>query len=275
MAALDNFIRVLRCIAGTPADRSLTEVARQVGLAKSHVHKMLGKLVEEGLAQKDTRTGRYRAGLTLFELGANAVAGLQLDVTISPYLSFLARRTEETVTVGVLHGSDVVYIRNIDSQHALRAAQALGSRVPAHTVGSGKALLAHQPEAALAAMLDRGLPAFTRYTITDPDRFRQELAAVHQQGYAVGDQEAELGVRGVAAPIFHGTEAVAAIAVCAPVQRFPHDKIPVLGSLVRSVSARVSGELSSPRAGGAQGRLPEMPFNAVPLTEQAAWPPLD
>jgi DNA-binding IclR family transcriptional regulator len=124
----------------------------------------------------------------------------------------------------------------------------VGKRTPAHASALGKVLLAHLPDAELDALIGaRGLPRFTANTITDPVRLRGALHQVRTHGWALDDEEMELGLRCIGAPIIdHTGRPCAAVAVSAPAARLPPDDIAGLASEVKATAGRISRMLGSP-----------------------------
>jgi DNA-binding IclR family transcriptional regulator len=113
-----------------------------------------------------------------------------------------------------------------------------------HCISSGKALLAHLPQRRLESILAQELPRFTEKTITDPIRLQEELKRVRQQGYAVAQEELEIGLSAVAAPVWnHRGEVVAAVSVSGPSFRLSSEKIPDLAELTRQVANEISHRL--------------------------------
>jgi DNA-binding IclR family transcriptional regulator len=122
--------------------------------------------------------------------------------------------------------------------------QGLGSRAPAHCTGVGKALLAFQPPEIVQQVIDNGLTRYTEHTIIDGEALKAELALIRQKGYALDDEEIEVGLRCVAAPIRdHSGHVAAAISVAAPVQRMSKKNvlttIPSVVSAAEAISRRL------------------------------------
>ncbi len=128
--------------------------------------------------------------------------------------------TGESVQLAVLDHMSVLYINKMESSKAVRMSSSVGSRAPAHCTSAGKALLAYQATEVVNQLIAAGLKAYTASSITSSEALRSELAAVRSRGYAVDDEESEVGLRGVAAAIRnHSGTVVAAIGMAAPVQR--------------------------------------------------------
>lgn len=221
LSTVRNAARLLKAFLTREESIGVSELARRLGLGKSAVHRLLTTLVAEGLVEQDPRTGGYRLGIVMFELGEAVKVHLDLHAAAGPVLAHLREQTGESSQVGVLDGDEVVYVDRLESAHTLRLFTETGRRVPAHCTSSGKVLLAHRSEAERERVLARPLPALTPHTITDPAALRAELAAVRARGWAEAVDEREIGVASIAAPIrdAHG-EVVAAISIGAPIARF-------------------------------------------------------
>jgi len=138
----------------------------------------------------------------------------------------------------------VLYIRIRESRQAVRMSQSLGSRAPAYCTSVGKALLAFQPIEVVQQVIEQGLKRFTPNTITDSDMLLSELASIRARGYAIDDEEIEVGLRCIAAPIRdHSGQVVAAISVAAPVQRMTKKQVqgttPTVVAAAEAISRRM------------------------------------
>ena len=221
LSTVRNAARLLKVFLSREADLGVSELARRLGLGKSTVHRMLTTLVAEGLIEQNPRTGGYRLGIVMFELGEAVRVHMDLHAAAAPVLAMLRGQTRETAQVGVLDRGEVVYVDRLESSHSLRLFTETGRRVPAHCTSSGKVLLAYLPAETRAALLrGRALPALTPDTITDPAVLSAELARVRARGWAEAVNEREIGVASIAAPVrdFRG-DVVAAISIGAPVLR--------------------------------------------------------
>ncbi|WP_130291252.1 IclR family transcriptional regulator [Pseudonocardia sediminis] len=221
LSTVRNAARVLKAFLTREESIGVSEMARRLGLGKSAVHRLLTTLAAEGLVEQDPRTGGYRLGIVMFELGEAVKVHLDLHAAAAPVLAQLREQTGESAQVGVLDGDEVVYVDRLESAHSLRLFTETGRRVPAHCTSSGKVLLAHLDAPALAAYLRRPLARFTPHSVTDPDVLAAELARVRGDGWAEAVNEREIGVASVAAPVRDARgDVVAALSVGAPVARF-------------------------------------------------------
>jgi DNA-binding IclR family transcriptional regulator len=211
-------LQVLEALARSTRPRGVSDLAKQLDLPRSNMHRTLRTLVEAGLVCQ-AEGGAYACTLKLFELGSAVPARSDLAGLADPIMLALSDETRETVHLSALEGSDVIYLHKIDSTHPVRAYTSVGGRAPAHCVATGKALLAFQPE----SYLDRyegALLRFTPKTLADLDALREELREVRRQGFALNRGEWRDSVCGVAAPVFGvGGRAVAALGLSGPASR--------------------------------------------------------
>jgi DNA-binding IclR family transcriptional regulator len=221
LTTVQNAARVLKAFLGREEQLGPSELGRRLGLGKSTVHRLLTTLVAEGLIEQDSRTGGYRLGIVMFELGEAVRIHMDLHTAAAPVLAMLREETRETAQIGVLDRGEVVYVDRLESSHSLRLFTETGRRVPAHCTSSGKVLLAFLAPAAREDLLSaRPLAALTPDTITDPARLRLELARARVRGWAEAVNEREIGVASIAAPVRDSRgEVVAAISIGAPLVR--------------------------------------------------------
>ncbi len=221
LTTVQNAARLLKAFLSRDEPLGPSELGRRLGLGKSTVHRLLTTLTAEGLLEQDPRTGGYRLGIVMFELGEAVRVHMDLHAAAGPVLGMLREETRETAQVGVLDRGEVVYVDRLESSHTLRLFTETGRRVPAHCSSSGKVLLAFLPEQARAGLLDSlPLPALTPDTITDPALLYAELDQVRARGWAEAVNEREIGVASIAAPVRdHRGDVVAAISIGAPIIR--------------------------------------------------------
>jgi DNA-binding IclR family transcriptional regulator len=234
---------------------SLAELAAELGQTKPTVFRILHTIEEFGYLQKDPVTGRYSLAMRFHTLGSSAVRHEQLRWQALPPLQDLATETGETVHVGILYDGEAICVQAVDGSRLVRMHAFVGKRTPAHASALGKVLLAHVPDAELDAFVSHGLPRFTPHTLTDPTLLREALHKVRTQGWALDDEEMEIGLRCLGAPITdHSGRPCACVAVSAPVARMDADRLATLTPLVKATAARISRMLGSPSMRDAANR---------------------
>ena len=201
---------------------SLAELATRTGIPRATAFRLLSTLEEGGFLVKES--GDYRLGIKCFVLGNVAAADLDLRQVAYPHLSALRDLTGETTHIAILDHWQVVYLERLPSPKPVGFMRSRpGAILPAYCTGLGKVLLAHRDEAEVAAWAAaQTFKAWTPHTVTARKRLVDELRATRARGYAVDEQEHELGVRCIAAPVRnHQGEVVAAISVAGPTERMP------------------------------------------------------
>ena len=239
----------------------IADLAREVDLNKSTVHRYVATLAALGFLQQDVETRKYRLGPRVVDLGFAAINSMEITRMAGRSLQALSDETGYTVSMAVLDGIDIVYI---DRRRSAREGQFgidlnlhVGSRLPAYCTSMGKVLLAFQTPERLKALLDRtDLARRGPNTITAREALLTTLRAVRQSGIAVNDEELAPGLRSIAAPIRDGRGSVVAavnIAVHLSIWNAPVESITArleapLRRTVEDISARM-GYRGQPLAG--------------------------
>lgn len=236
-------LSVLEALAARGQPRGVTELADELGLVKSNIHRLLQTLAHRGYVRKDEASGRYECTLKMWELGASVVEQLDVRPAARPGMEALAERTLETVHLSVLDGTEILYIDKIDSPQPVRAYSRVGGRAPSYCVATGKALLAHASETVLAKVTAE-LEKHTTRTITEPKALRKELQRVREAGFAINRGEWREGVCGLAAPILDPHQrAVAAIGISGPLERLNLNRLRAFAPLVLRTARSISRAL--------------------------------
>jgi len=238
-------LRIIDVLAETQGELALHEIAAKLGVAKSTVHGLLSTLRDFGYVEQSVFTGKYKLGLRLFELGSIVAHGWDVRAVAAPYIQKLVDELEETVHLVVLDKGEVLYIDKRESRQSLRIVSQVGMRLPAHCTGVGKALLAHLPPSEVKRIIaTKGLPRFTKNTITDPKKLEEELARVRAQGYAIDDEEIMDSLRCIGAPICdHNGKVCAAVSVAGPVARLEGERLQLAIERVKQTAAEISAAL--------------------------------
>jgi len=257
--SLRRALHLLDCLASSPEALGLTELAQASSLDKATTHRLLSVLKECGFVKRDVESRRYCLGLRLAQLGARALEALEVRQVARPHMTSLMRATCQTVHLGILEESQVVYVEKIEGLEPVSLKSRVGGTPPIHATSIGKCLLAFLPLNELERLLPRlTLTPFTANTISDHEAFRRHLEGIRQRGYAVDNEEHREGLRCVGAPVFDlRGDLVAAVSIVGPAFRIPHAEIPQLACRVIECAQAISKDL------GYSGR--ESPgFKSVP-----------
>ncbi|GHJ39229.1 IclR family transcriptional regulator [Streptomyces sp. TS71-3] len=254
-------IDVLLLFTDAPDDLGVSWIARELGLSKAVVHRILQTLVARGMVVLDERTRLYRLGPTAAALGARALREFDLRAVAAEALRRLQLQTQETVTLTAPVPGGRAYVDQIVSTHEVKMTVELGRRFPLHAGSSGKCLLAFLPQRRREEILTAELAVLTDRTITDPETLRTELAAVRELGYASSQGERQADAGSVAAPVFGlDGDVRGSVSVCGPRSRFTpqfvRDCAPRVVEAAREISTQLGwkatnagGRAASPTAG--------------------------
>jgi DNA-binding IclR family transcriptional regulator len=193
---------------------ALSELAARAGLPLATAHRLVGELVAFGALAR-TSGGDYVVGRRLWDLGLLAPVQTGLREAASPFLHDLYGATLATVHLAVRDGTSVLYVDRLRGHASVPVVSSIGSRLPLHTTGVGKVLLAHAPAEVQDAVL-ANLTRVTPYTITQPGTLRRQLSRVVRDGYATTVEEMSLGACSVAVPLRRGEDVVASLGLVVP-----------------------------------------------------------
>ena len=244
LSSVDHALELLLLFRSRPALR-VSEVAEELAVARSTAHRLLTMLVHRQFAVQDPVTRTYRPGPRLVEIGLAAVGALDLRTRMRPYLSSVASRTGETVSLLVLEGDMVHFIDSIESRQTVRVGSRFDERMPAHATSAGKAMLAALPVAeVLASYPAERLATVTSHTIATRTRLLTALDRVRDAGFAVNLEESEIGLGAIGMAVLGADgRPVAGLTAAGPVQRMTPEWIRVLAAELRDPAAAASTEL--------------------------------
>lgn len=248
--SLSRALNLLIRVAEHADDVSLTDIAQEVGLAPSTTHRLLSTLEQQGFVEQDDEHGNWRIGVVAFTVGNAFLANRDIGAQSKIVAHQLMETAGETVNVAVLEGSEVVIIGQVECREMMRMVVPLGSRVPMHASGVGKAILSTLPRETVKDILQlRGLPRLTEHTIDNPAALRASLIEVGERGFAIDNEEHAIGLRCAAAPIFDQFgDAIAAISISGPKSRISETRLQELGSLVRGAAQQITDHIGGTTA---------------------------
>ncbi|MCC6829648.1 MAG: helix-turn-helix domain-containing protein [Novosphingobium sp.] len=219
-------------------EMTLSQVARRIGESPASTRRMLMTLRALGYVGADR--DRFFPLPRMLRLGHAYLSALPLATVVQPRLTELTRELDESSSLAVLDGTDIVIVARATARRLTEDYMVLGYRLPAHATSVGKVLLASPAQAgALDAMLSEPLQPMTRHTIAEPQKFRAELARIARQGWALNDQETREGIRSIAVPVILSGTSIAALSVSAATSRM------TAASLVKTYLPPLQGAAAS------------------------------
>ncbi|HOQ09721.1 MAG TPA: IclR family transcriptional regulator [Syntrophomonadaceae bacterium] len=223
--SVERALAILSLYSREKQEWGITEISQEVQLPKSTVHGLVKTLEKHNFLYMGDN-GKYRLGVKVFELGMAYSANIKLTTAAEPVVRQLVDRYKQTVHVAIYAGRMAILVVSSRAGGSGVLAPRVGAGIPAYCTGVGKVLLAWQkPQVIEDFLQNEPLMPITKNTITDQERFREELAGIRRQGYAIDRGEALPETGCIAAPIFGADgEIVAAISVSGPLQEVLHEK---------------------------------------------------
>jgi DNA-binding IclR family transcriptional regulator len=236
-----RMMSLLDALAAAPEAASLKHLAAATGLHPSTAHRILAAMSQARFVERQ-EAGTYRLGIRLLELGHLVKSRINLREVALPFMQALHERIGEAINLGIRRDDEIVYLERTSSGRALvRVVYLVGGRAPLHLTSLGKLFLAADAPQAVRDYAERtGLPGKTPHSLTTLAALTRELDAVRRHGIAVDNEEAELGLKCVAAPIYDDEGAVvAALSVSAPADRHNPDWVAELRRTADAVSQAI------------------------------------
>lgn len=251
--AVVKTMKILECLSCESSFR-ITDLVKRISdtnhdlrMNKSTVYRFLSSLKELDFVRQDPETERYSLTLRLFEIGMSVLERTEIWREAQPIIKRVAQQTEETVHLAALENKSLVYLIKMESAKNLRVSMMsrVGQNAPTYCTGLGKILLAYLPPARVKEILKtEKMVRYTDRTITRRADLTRELAAIRERGYAMDNEEHELGVRCLAAPVYDNCDNVcAAISIAMPSVRLTDDEIPRYREIVMAAGAEISRRL--------------------------------
>src|SRR3954447_18721175 len=241
LSSVKNALRILKSFTMDEPEKKISDLSTSLGLNKSTVSRTMTTLGSEGFVFKDPETKKYRLGLSILSLSGIVNNNMDIYRESQPVLNKLVENIGETAHISVLDNLDVIYLQKVDCNHPVRFLTHIGKRNPPYCTSSGKVLLAFSHDKVLSQVINKGLTKFTKHTITNPQKLRDHLKQVKENGYASSTEEILEGVTSIAAPIYdYRGKVIAALSVVGPMQRIHSQKIPGYSKKVISAAREIS-----------------------------------
>ncbi len=244
--ALDRGLVILEALAKL-GSATLSQLALQVDMPASTIHRILATLQNHSFADLDKSTQTWAVGVGAFRVGSTFLTRSNLIEASHAVLRDLMEQTGETSNLAIAEAGHVIFVSQVESPNPIRAMFRQGTGSPMHASGIGKAMLAEmQRETCLAIVTKTGQPAFTPLTLTTPAELLKDLDKISQSGWALDNEERYLGMRCIAAAIYDDRgNAIAGLSVSGPIARFTNQMIfetaPIVIKAAHLLSERTGG----------------------------------
>lgn len=240
---LGKAISLLEMVVMAPQPPRFTEILKKTGQPRGTLHRQLSHLVEEGLLEQNSDQS-YSAGIRLLKFAAKAWSGSDLRSVAAPHLRDLHDQTGESVHLGVVRGSEIIYLDKIDGKHAVRMYSQIGRTSPLYCTGVGKAALSLLAQDELLKIVESlSLKSFTPNTITSVSALLENIHAIRERGYGFDLEEHEQGIQCIAVPIETNRSGLyAAISVTGPAYRLTRETLEAWAPLIIAIARRISDD---------------------------------
>lgn len=243
--SVDRALKILECFSRRENELGVTEIANKLDLHKSTTFGILSTLENKGYLNQNPENGKYKLGLKLFELGKLVEYGMDLRTSSLPYLKKLVDKYGETAHLAMRDGNQVIYIDKVEGERGIKMSSQVGKRAYMYCTGVGKAILAFMPEKYMEeTMKNIEFYSFTPNTIMNATDLKKELRKIRERKYCIDNEEIEVGLRCVAAPIMdYNGEAIGSVSVSGPTSRMDKKKIDLISRDLKNVIMKISETL--------------------------------
>lgn len=240
--SVERALSILECFSKRDNELGVTEIANALDLHKSTTFGLLATLESKGYVQQNLETGKYKLGFKLMQLGKMVEEDIDIRAKARPILKRLVNLYQETAHLALLINDEVVYIDKVEGEGAIRMYSQVGTRVKLYCTGVGKSVLAFLPEEKTNKIMKAiEFESFTEKTIKDIESLKKELARIRLNGYSTDDEEIEIGLKCVAAPIKnYNNEVVGAISVAGSTVRMCDEKYDEIVKAVKDAALDIS-----------------------------------
>lgn len=240
--SVSRAMEILQCFEGNNTELGISEISNSLMLSKSTIYGLVNTLLAGGYLEQNKENKKYRLGIRLFELGSLVQRRMDLRNEARPYCLELAETYRYTIHLASHYMGEIVYIDKVDMPDAVIVYSQIGKRAPMHCTGVGKAILAYLPPEYLDQhIFNKELIKLTDRTISSRGELLKELEKIRQKQYSIDDEEIEVGLRCVAAPILnHDGYPVAAISVSAPTAKLSYDIVEKVAQDVKQYARQIS-----------------------------------
>jgi DNA-binding IclR family transcriptional regulator len=223
--SVSHAMDILESFTKTEDELGVTELSKRLGLHKNNVFRLLATLEHRGYIEQNRATENYRLGPKTLQLGAIFIEQRECRRQARPVLENLMDGTGETAVVAVLRANKVIYMDSVESGRTVRAISRIGAMLPAHCTAVGKVQLAFLPSAEIERLFpDRELSTKTALTLKTREELMSDLTAMREKGYAIENEECDLEVKGIAAPVRDFSKnVIAAVGIVAPAHRLSEE----------------------------------------------------
>ncbi len=243
--SLDRALNIIELLAVHREGMGVTEIGKLLELHKSTVHRILNALLERGYIEKEEKHGYYKLGLKFIEISSLYLNKVELKTEALPYLRRLAEITGQSVHLAILQGMEAIYIEKVEAVNSIRMYSQIGRRVPVYCSAIGKVLLSGKDDEELDKILNQiCFNKITEHTLTSKVELLKEIHQTKMKGFAIDNEENEIGIRCIASPIFdYRGKLIASVSTSGDKKFISEEKDMEVSSYVKEAADNISRRL--------------------------------
>lgn len=241
---IERALSIIELLAHEKEGLGITEISNKLKLNKSTVHRIAATLTKHGYLQK-TPLSSYKIGMRFIQISSGYLSNLELTTEAKPFLTELAHKVRLPVHLGILDSLEIIYIDKVDVINSIRLYSQIGRRTSIHSSSLGKIILSELSDAELKNLLSNyEFKASTENTITDIDKFIEEIKNARKKGYAIDNCENDENIRCIAAPVYdYRKKIIAALSITGSTEALPKENDDIISSLAVETAYKISKKL--------------------------------
>lgn len=244
LKSVRNSLLILKKFSNKQSTVYVSQLADELGLAKSTISRLVRTLESEGFLSKDRQSNGYKLGPEVLTLGGIMTSNNILYTEVSPVLNDVVQQTQEAGQIAIWEDGYIFYINKLVGPYYSNISTQLGSRNPFHATSNGKVLLAYQSEEKIEEFVYQPHEAFTEYTITNPIHLYNEIKKVRAQGYCYSKEELTRGNYSLAYPVFNYEDMnVCSISISGPLARLNDARLKEYKRILKEAAREASDRL--------------------------------
>jgi DNA-binding IclR family transcriptional regulator len=244
--SVEKVLQIIEVMAQNKGPMRLQDIANQIGQPASSVIRFLNTLMKYGYVDQDPDTSKYSLSMKFCKIGDMVSSQFSVRDLVRPYLFELSEKCGESVCLAVEQNMEAVYLDVADGPNTIiKVMQRIGHRAPLHCTGVGKLLLLNYSITEIDRLIqEKGLVKLTENTIVEKSELLAELNKIRQSGYAVDNEECEIGARCIAAPLLdYSGKVIASFSITGPVSRMTDEKMSIIKPLIINTTRNLTKKL--------------------------------
>jgi DNA-binding IclR family transcriptional regulator len=245
LVALEKGVQILKAFSVNDNELTAQAIAKKLNIPLSTIYKYLEVLLKHKLLERNRKSATFFLSINIMKMGRVASSRISLIDIAKPSMNELAKLSGQTVFLCVISDLEALCLETIESTKGLRLGKQQGSSYPLHAGAASTALLAYQDNSFVDELIkQKGLPKITNKTVTNPNKLKQKLIKIRENGYSLTVSELEPGAKAVGVPIFdYAEQVVASITIGGPVQTFNKKNLYRFINMTVEAARNISREL--------------------------------